>query len=674
MSTTRDLRSKDYPRSGPYADDRAPAFLAALVDAQPLPAFAYSADGRLIACGRAAAALCVGAGTIGPRVLADDGTDLWTIVSGRSEEADPLYELKVPLRTASSETTDATLAVIPLRGRGGTLGGALVIVTGLSDVGYREVSASRRAEWSGEGVFERLVADLGALTGADCVCLAEVVDPDDDRAGAPLIAVWERGRGRQAPIASYPAVGPALVRTLKGRHGVTVVDAGPDALSPDQRWVSKGLRSMACASVRSADGRPLGALAALWRSAPSDLTGIQAAVEIVGFEIAGLLCRLVTEQELKEAEQRYGAVYEGSATPIILIDPGTTQIVDANPAACSFYGIPHAEIVTMSVIQLDALSPDGVQRELARALDGSRSRFAGKHRAADGAIRDVEVSTGVITVAGRRLLYGMLNDITERLRMEAAIERQQRDLETTVAQRTEDLMRANAELQQATIVRDMVLASLNREVRTSLQTITGFTEIILGGEAGSLTEEQERQLSMVLDAGQHLGTFLGGLAESSRDDDAEARIDVEKSDLVALVESVVFGLASFAADKGLELAVVADERPVIAETDRYKVQKILLNLLSNAIRHTDRGAVTVTVMPDGPDGSMISVADTGPGIPQERLETLFADAGDREGVSGLTLSTSRQAAEAIGASIEVESAPGHGTIFTVWLPNHGSAR
>ena len=654
----------------PYLAPGARPMLVTIADSQPLPTFILGPAGEMLVASRTVLNLSIQEGSEAPRVLAHDGTDLWTIISARADEASPTFDVRVRLRTPDWQAIDTTLTVAPIRGPGGALGGAIVFVASIPSerrlIGQDTIAAvhsSARVYAS----FDEVVSQVGELVGADYACLAEM-DPDDPREAA-LLAAWEpHGDARPSPE-SAATLANVLAAMLKGRRFASFIDDAAPGLSSNPWLVSKGFRSYVGVALVGTDGRQLGMLACLWREPPADLAGASATASILSMRAAALLGRLVAERELKESEQRYGAVFEGSSVPILLIEPGTTQIIDVNPAACAFYGHDRWDLITMSVMQLDALAPETALAELTRAADGTRTKFAGKHRTAAGGTRDVEVSTGAIIVGGRRLLYEMITDMTERLRMEAELERHQRNLEQVVSQRTQDLLRANAELQHASVARDMIFASLTQEVRTSLQTITGFSELMLGGMAGELTDEQRRQTEMVLEAGKRLSAFVGSLIESQRYDESELRCEPEQFDVVGLVESVVFGLGSFAADKGLKVTMHADERPIDVETDRYKLQKVLLNLLSNAIRYTDRGEVTVTVEHMDEGRTSITVADTGRGIEPSRLETLFDGPESHEPAAGIGLPTSRRVAEAIGATISVESVPGHGTKFTLDLPD-----
>ena len=125
-----------------------------------------------------------------------------------------------------------------------------------------------------------------------------------------------------------------------------------------------------------------------------------------------------TETALREREQQYQALFENNHAAMLLIDPQTKTIVDANPAAREFYGYDHPSLTRLKISDINTLSEAEVAAEMARALAQSRNRFQFRHRLADGSIRDVEVLSGPITVGGRPLLYSIVHDISDRLAAE----------------------------------------------------------------------------------------------------------------------------------------------------------------------------------------------------------------------------------------------------------------
>jgi PAS domain S-box-containing protein len=639
----------------------------ALVESQSLPTLVYGEGGVIEGCNRAAAELFSTGADGQRRLVAHDGTDLWTIVSARQDEAHPFFDIRLKIRLADGEIADATMAVAPLRAAGGELGGALVFVIDLPGerlraeraIGAPGISAEARAT-----AFQEIVEYIGGLTDADYVYVAEI-DPDfgDE---AYIHAAWERGRGQLPPCPGSGAGTP--MSSFAGRRLLCVPHGAAEAF-PDDTWIAaEGYDAFIGVALSDPAGRRIGVLGALWRSPVADVAGTSAALRVVGVAAAEVLAAVLAERDLKESEQRYAAVFQGSSVPMLLIDPESTQIVDANPAACTFYGYSRDELMTMSAVQIDDHQADLVQAEIRQATEGARTSRSGRHRTAAGAIRDVEVDAGPISIGGRPLIYYMVHDVTERRRMELELESHKRELERIVEQRTEDLLRANAELQQASVARDMVFASLTQELRTSLQTITGFSELLLEGMAGELNEEQARQMRMVLEAGKRLSGFVAGLIETHRLESASLTCEPEEFELVSLVESVVFGLGPFAEEKGLTLTVDVGERPIDVYTDHYKLQKILLNLLSNAVRYTERGGVNVYVTRVSDTVASIAVADTGPGMTAEEVAAAFEGPDAHTPASGIGLPASRRLAEVLGGTLSADSVPGRGSVFTLMLP------
>jgi PAS domain S-box-containing protein len=119
------------------------------------------------------------------------------------------------------------------------------------------------------------------------------------------------------------------------------------------------------------------------------------------------------EQELKESEARYSALFTNSYSVSLLIDPDTGRIVDANEAAARYYGYPRSRLQSMGIFDLNRLPAENVVRNLRRAKDGQAKHFLSTHYHSDGEKRFVEVYSGPITVQGKPLLYSIIHDITE---------------------------------------------------------------------------------------------------------------------------------------------------------------------------------------------------------------------------------------------------------------------
>ncbi|MFY9943491.1 MAG: PAS domain S-box protein [Desulfobacterales bacterium] len=127
--------------------------------------------------------------------------------------------------------------------------------------------------------------------------------------------------------------------------------------------------------------------------------------------------------ELKESETHYRSLFANNHAAMLIIDPDAGAIVDANPAACAFYGWPREALTQKTISDINILSGEQIRAEMAAAVSEQRDHFFFCHRRADGSVRDVEVLSGPIQVRGRSLLYSIITDITERKRVEEALAR-----------------------------------------------------------------------------------------------------------------------------------------------------------------------------------------------------------------------------------------------------------
>ena len=123
-------------------------------------------------------------------------------------------------------------------------------------------------------------------------------------------------------------------------------------------------------------------------------------------------------KDLGESEERYSSMFRNSHAVMLLIDPRTAQIVDANPAASSFYGYDRATLTTIKITDLNVLTEDQVFQEMQRAKNEKRNQFYFTHHLANGELRNVEVYSGPVRIKGRSLLYSIIHDITERRQAE----------------------------------------------------------------------------------------------------------------------------------------------------------------------------------------------------------------------------------------------------------------
>jgi PAS domain S-box-containing protein len=145
----------------------------------------------------------------------------------------------------------------------------------------------------------------------------------------------------------------------------------------------------------------------------------RADLERLGAAVAAALAEPVAAQP--PPATAFTGLFEGTSAVMLLIDPQTGLILDANRAASDFYGYPKPMLLGMHIQELNTLPPGQTAAEMTKARLEERQRFDFRHRLANGAVRDVEVYSGPVTVNGRTLLYSIVHDVTEQLRAEAAL-------------------------------------------------------------------------------------------------------------------------------------------------------------------------------------------------------------------------------------------------------------
>ena len=171
---------------------------------------------------------------------------------------------------------------------------------------------------------------------------------------------------------------------------------------------------------------------------------------------------------LKESEERYKSLFQNNHSVMLLIDPLTARIVDANPAACGFYGYSRRTITRMKITDINILPNRHFEREIDRAAEENPNFYFFRHKLADGTIRDVEVHSGPITVNGKELLFSIVHDHTERKQAEDELRETRDKLELRVAERTQELARTNQALKrQIARIRETKLALRESEKKYS---------------------------------------------------------------------------------------------------------------------------------------------------------------------------------------------------------------
>ena len=357
--------------------------------------------------------------------------------------------------------------------------------------------------------------------------------------------------------------------------------------------------------------------------------------------IRDISARKQAEEALRESQARIQAVLNTAVDGILTIDERGV-IESANPSAGRLFGYDPAELVGRNISMLmpadHAKAHDGY---IERYLRTGEARVVGLGREVEGLRRDgstfpAELAVSEVRFGDQLRFTGIIRDITVRKNAEQA------------------LLRADA-------MKDEFLANTSHELRTPLNGIIGIGQSMLDGATGPLSEEQQRNLGMVVASGRRLASLVNDILDFSKLRHETVELHRRPTDLHALTELVLAISRTLVGKRALRLFNRIDAQVPLVEVDEDRVQQILFNLVGNAVKFTQAGAVEVSakVRDEWLD---LTVSDTGAGISAERLETIFESfsQGDgsvarEQGGTGLGLAISRQLAELHGGSISVTS-------------------
>jgi signal transduction histidine kinase len=265
--------------------------------------------------------------------------------------------------------------------------------------------------------------------------------------------------------------------------------------------------------------------------------------------------------------------------------------------------------------------------------------------------------------------------------MAASLQASVQSLEQKVEERTRELQRALAELSRksrqlevASEHKSDFLANMSHELRTPLNAIIGFSQVLRQRLFGPINEKQEEYLDDILSSGNHLLSLINDVLDLSKVEAGQVELEVASLSLREALERGVVMVREPATKQGVRLSLELAPGVDLVEGDERRLRQVIFNLLSNAVKFTPEGGEVVVATASRDHEVLISVTDTGPGIPLEDHERIFeefqqTDVGvqQREG-TGLGLALSKRLVELHGGRIWVESEHGHGSCFVFTLP------
>lgn len=369
-----------------------------------------------------------------------------------------------------------------------------------------------------------------------------------------------------------------------------------------------------------------------------------------------------TEQEV--VEEKFQRILEATPDAMVMINQ-EGKIIFINTQTEKLFGYEKAELLGQLV---EILIPKPYR---GRHPEHRKKYFASPHVRPMGTGMELyglrkngehfpaEISLSPFGSGENRTALAAVRDITDRKIFE------------------QTLQEKNIQLENANLAKDRFLASMSHELRTPLNAIIGFTGTMLMQLPGPLNPEQEKQLNIVKGSAKHLLSLINDLLDLAKIESGKIELNFEKMSCQNIIEDVASNLAPMAENKGLLFKIKIPKKEMMIKTDRRALSQIIINLVNNAIKFTEKGEIKIELNKrkrGDEDFIVIRIIDTGIGIKSEDQKKLFQafqqmeTPGMRVEGTGLGLHVSQKLATLLNGKISFESDYEKGSCFSLQLP------
>ncbi|MBI5663307.1 MULTISPECIES: ATP-binding protein [Ignavibacterium] len=357
-------------------------------------------------------------------------------------------------------------------------------------------------------------------------------------------------------------------------------------------------------------------------------------------------------KEKDELTERYTSLTK-YANDIILTINKDGKILEANRKAFEIYGYNHAELIGKNFLELSN------NREFdSKKIDEARKNeegilFETTQKRKDGSLIPVEISAKHINQDGEKIIIAIIRDFTERKKLES------------------ELIQAKEKAEEMNRLKTYFLANISHELRTPMNGILGYAEMLMM----DLNDPKLREMaSMIFKSSRRLHDTLDSLIDLSKLESQVQKLELENVELITVLEDIKASFEDFAKEKGLVVKSQHKHPRVYFSTDPRIFNKIISNILSNAIKYTSKGEIKI--LTDFKDENIIiQIKDTGIGISADNLSKIFEPfRQESEGFNrkyegtGIGLTLTKKFVELLEGNLDIDSEVGKGTTVTIILP------
>lgn len=357
-------------------------------------------------------------------------------------------------------------------------------------------------------------------------------------------------------------------------------------------------------------------------------------------------------KEKDEITERYTSLTK-YANDVILTINKDGKILEANRKAFETYGYNHAELIGKNYIDLSN-NPQSDKKYIEEAiLKDEGILFDTVHRKKDGSNIPVEISAKSIKQDEDKIIIAIIRDFTERKKLES------------------ELIQAKEHAEEMNRLKTFFLANISHELRTPMNGILGYAEMLMM----DLNDPKLREMaSLIYKSSKRLHDTLDSLIDLSKLESQVQKLELEKLELVTILEDVMASFQNAAKEKNLVLKSEHKHPKIYFNTDPRLFNKIISNILSNAIKYTNKGEIKITS--DFRDGNIVvQINDTGIGISADNLSKIFEPfRQESEGFNrkyegtGLGLTLTKKFVELLEGNLDIDSRVGKGTTVTITIP------
>jgi PAS domain S-box-containing protein len=396
------------------------------------------------------------------------------------------------------------------------------------------------------------------------------------------------------------------------------------------------------------------------------------------------------EAEVRAERDRLDLIIDSVADPILVTDASGNLVMLNKPAERFFIAPDKARLVEVQRVQANDANFSSFVSNLLFNKSGE-SRYQGVITLVDpktgrtvplealsgNVYRDLTEVSAVVTILHDQTEAIEREHLYEQLKAASArLEQRVQEATATLAHQNELLRRQAIQLEQASVAKSQFLANVSHDVRTPLNAILGYTSLLLRGVSGPMASAQRESLTRVDANARHLLALMNEILDIARIEAGKMPVRVSSIKLRELIDEIVNEVEPLIATSKLSVTVNVPRGLPVIRSDRQKLKQVILNLLTNALKFTPRGSVTVSCTHRRPSGEIaIAVVDTGIGIApadQARIFEAFSQAElapTREpGGTGLGLSICRRLATVLRGRIGLQSEVGKGSTFTLVIP------